>query len=109
MGLKLGIEDPEQWLEDVPDRVYDNWYAYYQIEPFGGETALLTRLVTLLFISCMRQGIKLEELNSISDDFMKMLMPSDWYVEDSAEKSFDVDTVKENLAKMGAALAKAFE
>jgi len=108
LGLKLGIEDPEQWLEDCPDRVFDNWYAFYQLEPFGGETALLTRLVAMLFISCMRQGVKLEELNSISDDFMKMLMPSDWYVEDD-KPELDVDAIKDNLAKMSAALAKAFQ
>jgi hypothetical protein len=35
--LKLGIDDPEQWLEDVPERVISNWEEYDRIDPFGQE------------------------------------------------------------------------
>lgn len=40
---------------------------------------------------------------------MQVLMPSDWHVERDPLASFDPDAVKDNLAKMGQALAKVFQ
>lgn len=37
MALKLGIQDPEQWRESVPERVLALWEAYDAIEPIGCE------------------------------------------------------------------------
>lgn len=33
--LELGIDDPETWLDLIPERVFDLWWSYYQCEPFG--------------------------------------------------------------------------
>jgi hypothetical protein len=46
--LQFGEQDPEQWLEDVPDRVWEVWKAYYALEPFGGERELAAKAVVLL-------------------------------------------------------------
>lgn len=48
MCLRFGEQDPEQWLEDVPDRVWDLWKAYYSLEPFGGERALMAKMIVIL-------------------------------------------------------------
>jgi len=33
--LELGIDDPEKWLANAPERVLRTWWAYWQIEPWG--------------------------------------------------------------------------
>jgi hypothetical protein len=31
--LKFGVQDPEQWLESVPERIWRVWQAYFYTEP----------------------------------------------------------------------------
>lgn len=31
----MGIDDPEQWLEDAPKRIVDLWEEYWKLEPWG--------------------------------------------------------------------------
>ena len=78
MGLKLGVQDPEQWLEDVPDRVFENWEAYHANEPFGDERELLARMVGLLFFLCMKDGIDSETVLKSSESITQSLMPAAW-------------------------------
>lgn len=72
--MKLGIEDWEQWLEDVPDRVFQSWQAHYAVEPWGGEQELLAGVISgLSEIVAMKSGNK--------DDFVQVqdLMPIEWF------------------------------
>ena len=72
--MKVGIEDWEQWLEDVPDRVFQSWQAHYTVEPWGGEELLLARVVSYLSrLVAMKSGNK--------DDFVQVqdLMPIEWF------------------------------
>jgi hypothetical protein len=110
LGLKLGIEDCEQWLEDCPDRVYRNWYAAYQCEPFGNETELLARIASLLYIIASK-GTELEVVSRASDAILRTLMPSDWVsAKDTGHSvaSVDVDDLRKQFREMDRALAGAF-
>jgi hypothetical protein len=109
LGLKLGVEDAEQWAEDCPDRVYKNWYAAYRCEPFGGETALLSRIASLLYIIASK-GTELETVCKASDAIMRTLMPSDWVGSEgqSSMKKIDVNQIKANLQAMSSQMERAF-
>lgn len=103
------MEDAEQWLEDCPDRVFQNWYAAYRCEPFGGETELLARIASLLYIIASK-GSELEKVCKASDAITKTLMPSDW-VGNRQEHSlagFDADELKQQFKAMESAIAGAF-
>ena len=53
--LAIGESDPEQWLEDVPERVFELWEAFYAVEPWGDERRLLAKLIDLM---ALQLGIK---------------------------------------------------
>jgi hypothetical protein len=110
LGLKLGIEDPEQWLEQCPDRVFDNWLAYYRLEPFGMEDELLAKVVSLLYFVCKRPGTELEDIQKFSDAVVRCLMPANWVGQQSDRRpqSIDVDQLKKNFAAAQQLAAKAF-
>ena len=92
MGLKLGLEDPEQWLEDCPDRVYDNWHAAYRLRPFGDEQELLARVVSLLILLASKQ-MDIATVVKASDSIMQSLLTSEWVgARDESDKSA-VDSV----------------
>jgi len=78
LSLKLGIEDPEQWLEECPQRVFDNWLAQYRLEPWGNESELLSKIIGLLFYLCCKQKGKFEEVEGFMNAVSKMVMPSNW-------------------------------
>ena len=89
MGLKLGIEDPEQWLEDCPDRVFDLWESYSQLEPWWGERELLAKILSclrhLVADNTEKDGIA-ERLQSLDRD-ASQFMPADWYGQPDAVDS----------------------
>jgi hypothetical protein len=89
LGRQFGIEDPEQWLEQCPQRVFDNWAAAHAVEPFGGEQQLLARVVSLLYVIAMQQS-DFESVKKLADAIMPAIMPSDW-VERPEVKPEDVD------------------
>ena len=103
------MEDAEQWLEDCPDRVFQNWYAAYRCEPFGGETELLARITSLLYIIASKES-ELETVCKASDAITKTLMPSDWVgnKQDNSLGNFKADEVKKQLKAMEQAIAGAF-
>lgn len=73
--LELGIDDPEEWLNSISDRVFNVWWAYYQCEPFGShweQTASLAAVVhaNTAMLAATR-GVKLEPMSVV--DFV----PSD--------------------------------
>lgn len=39
MALALGCANPDAMLARMPFRVYREWHAYYQVEPFGEKRA----------------------------------------------------------------------
>jgi hypothetical protein len=94
LGERLGIEDPEQWLEDCPDRVYDRWVAAYRLNPFGDEQLLLARLCSLMFLMVREKygDETCDAMNSLT----KLFMPSDWIGSLSSKQSLkiDLDSIK---------------
>lgn|GEM_PF-3323147 len=91
MSQRLGVEDPEQWLEEVPERVYKNWVAHYRCEPFGGERELLAKVVALLYTIAM-QHTEFDAVQKMVDAIVPGLMPSDWIgqpVQKDESKSMD--------------------
>ena len=45
--LRLGIDDPEQWLESVPKRVLALWMAFDAIDPIGNEAVMMAKLLSM--------------------------------------------------------------
>jgi hypothetical protein len=70
--LELGIDDPEQWLEQAPERVVALWEAYDTQEPFGQpwhrEAVTQSLLHGLLSYHYASHRIKVKQLGF--DDFM---------------------------------------
>lgn len=80
MCLRFGVQDPEQWLEDVPDRVWELWKSYYALEPFGGERELFAKLVVLIK-QLLAIKYKPEDAGKIlkaCDDIAGSEMPWEW-------------------------------
>lgn len=67
MCLQLGIDDPEQWLENVPKRVLDFWDAYYKIEPFGIEShqaATICQMLDWIYTAVLaKNGVQRDPLS----------------------------------------------
>lgn len=106
MSKELGVSDAEQWLEDCPSRVFDNWVAAYRLRPFGDEQLLLARAVSLLFMIASR-GRNFEQIYNASDAIMRLIMPSDW-IGNTKEKQAIPTVDVEGLKAMGQVLEKAF-
>lgn len=106
MGLKLGIARPEQWLEEVDDIDFAQWYAYYQLEPFGGEQELLARCAAFLQIIAMKdydeQGVK--SVAKYAQSLLQSIMPSDWIGQPESGKS----ATEDSLQAFEAVVMKAF-
>lgn len=103
MGLKLGLEDPEQWLEDCPERVANHWEAFYRLNPFGGEEELLARIASLLYVIAM-QNTKAEAVCAASDALMQALMPSDWVGRKEATQA----TIGESMQRFEQTVSKMY-
>lgn len=91
--LRFGVQDPEQWLEDVPDRVWELWKAYYALEPFGGERALSAKTVILLK-RLLAIKFKPEAVKSVLEGCDKLTgseMPWEWI--DQPEPEVDNDPI----------------
>tara|TARA_R110000868_G_scaffold260927_1_gene519050 strand:+ start:6358 stop:6672 length:315 start_codon:yes stop_codon:yes gene_type:complete len=93
LSLKLGVEDPEQWLEDCPDRVYEQWLAAYRLRPFGDEQELLTKIVSLLILVASKD-IGIEAVMNASNAIMQTLMTSEWVGIKEVESKKNVDSIK---------------
>ena len=100
MGLKVGEQDPEQWLEDCPDRVYDQWQAFYRLEPWGGERELLARIVSLLWLIAV-ENRKSDEVSKVSEMIVNSLMPGDWIGQpETPDEQGSVETFESVVAKL---------
>lgn len=95
--------DPEQWLEDCPQRVFDNWYAAYRLRPFGDEQELLTRIVSLLILIAGKE-VGIEAAKNASDSIMRSLMTSEWVGMQNETKSKPTDSI----ATFESVVARAF-
>lgn len=107
MSLKCGIDDPEQWLENCPERVFDNWLAHYRLEPWGNESELLSKIIGLLFYLCMKQRGDFNQIETFMNSVAKLHMPSTW-VGQQRDASIDKVTKEELKARYQEA-AKAAE
>ena len=74
--LQLGIDDPEQWLEETTPRKLAIWQAFYRVEPWGNDyersavTNALLNAVLAMIGATNGQEIKTHGI----DDYM----PGDW-------------------------------
>jgi len=109
LGRQLGIEDPEQWLELCPKRVFENWQAAYEVEPFGNEQELLARAVSLLYLIAT-ENREFEKVCKASDSLMAFLMPSGWQCRKTTDgrSVTNVEEIKQNLKAMQDVAAKVF-
>lgn len=72
--MRLGIEDWQQWLEDVPDRVLENWRAHYAVEPWGDERLILSKVVHFLSVIVACKLSESEIQQAVQDN-----MPYEWF------------------------------
>lgn len=72
--LKRGLEcEPEEWLGRIDQETFDGWKAFYALEPWGDEQALLARIASYLSVLCaMKAGS--EEFAKVED-----FLPRDWF------------------------------
>ena len=82
MATRLGIQDAEQWLEDCPRRVFDNWRAQYIVAPFGDEQTLLAKILAAIYLLILRGGSDLQEIDKAVNGIMPAFMPAGWADED---------------------------
>jgi hypothetical protein len=110
LGLRLGIEDPEQWLEDCPERVFDNWLAYYRLEPFGLESELLSKIIGLLFYLCRKQGGELEDIDKFVSAVSRCVMPGNWVGQSQvgSQEKLTAEELKKRFAAAQKMAEKAF-
>jgi len=102
LSLRLGIEDPEQWLEQCPERVYENWLAYYRLEPWGMEAELLAKIVGLLMYLCRKQGGEIEDIEKFANVIARCVMPGNW-VDQQPDKTVERLTPEQLKARFEAA------
>lgn len=99
MCLKLGIDDPEQWLEDCPERVYEVWDAYSRLEPWWGERELLARL--LAAVRCLLAGNYAEDkvaaVMKNADDIAMVYMPYDYIGQPERKAEASIEDVQKQL------------
>ena len=101
----LGVDDPEQWFESSHDSVFQQWQAFYKLEPFGGERELLARIAAFLQIIAWKDrdeaGIK--SVNKCAQELVQSMMPADWIGQ--PEKTSDHG---DSIQKFEAFVSKAF-
>lgn len=97
--LRLGIDDPEQWLEDVPDRIFSLWMAYSQIEPWWSEREMLAQLVGLvrMLLAGKYSEENVEKVLKHADQVAACYMPPDW-VDQPEVKQMSIEETEAMLA-----------
>jgi hypothetical protein len=87
--LALGIDDPERWLETVPDRTLSIWSAFYQVEPWGNDyerTAAISSLLSAQ-IALVAATAGTEIAAQPTSDFM----PNNWIDPSNKKRKKRVD------------------
>lgn len=44
----MGIPDPYQMLDEMPTSLFDDWIAYYAVEPWGNQNVQLASILSVL-------------------------------------------------------------
>lgn len=91
--------------------MFDNWLAYYRLEPFGLESELLAKIIGLLFYLCRRQGGEIEDIEKFASAIARCMMPANWVGQKQAASQEKV-TTEELKARFAAAqkmAEKAFQ
>lgn len=78
----------------MPDRVYDLWYSYYQLEPFGNELERMAEQVAASTVAAMIQS---SEAKKSIDTIKNAIMPGEW-VGQPEIKETSIDEVESTLA-----------
>lgn len=78
MCLRLGIDDPIEWLENVSDEVFDLWYAYYRLEPWGNEAEMMAEVATNTQFAAVLQSTDAKATMKAIDNAFKSRMPAAW-------------------------------
>jgi hypothetical protein len=78
--LRLGIDDPEQWLESCPRRVLNVWRAYYAIEPWGNEQAVMAAVAATVKRSLIAEfgQDSVESVLQSVDNLAACHLPGEW-------------------------------
>ena len=76
--LRLGIDDPIAWLDSVDDDVFDLWYAYWCVEPWGNETQLAAEIVASTTASAIMAGADAEKTSKFLTSVRNSRMPPNW-------------------------------
>lgn len=93
--MRLGIDDPEQWLENCSRRKLNAWKAYYANEPWGDEQQILTVIASSLkqLVAMKVSADSVEKVLSIVDKAAGYYMPPEWIhrpvVEDDSSNSIE--------------------
>lgn len=104
------MQDAEQWLEDCPKRVFENWLAYYRLEPFGNESELLGQIIGLLYYLACRQGGELKEIEKFVKAIQRCVMPGSWVdqVQSTGNERVTAEELKVRFAQAQKQAEKAF-
>jgi hypothetical protein len=78
--LRLGIDDPEQWLENCSVRKLNIWRAYYAIEPWGDEQRILAAIAAAVRQLALFkiESDKTEKLIELLERVAACYMPGEW-------------------------------
>jgi hypothetical protein len=97
---ELGIEDPEQWLEECPQRVFENWQAYDKLEPIGPNCEFMARVISLLYVIAS-QKIDFESVHNSVERIIPCFMPSDWIGQPKPEDASDnLKSIEEQMRRL---------
>ena len=76
LSREVGAIDAEK-LIDL--EVFENWRAYYRVEPWGGERELLARIAALLQMLVWKEHASdTSKADKCVEALIQSLMPGDW-------------------------------
>jgi len=98
--LQLGIDDPEAWLDTVPERVLALWAAFYRVEPWGNGYERTAAISSLLSANLAMAAASCGSEMTIqpTGDFM----PSNWIGQErkKPKRKIDFDGIEKTKQMM---------
>jgi hypothetical protein len=92
LSREVGAIDAEK-LIDL--EVFENWRAYYRVEPWGGERELLARIAALLQMLVWKEHARdTHKADKCVDSLVQSMMPDDWIGQPEAKHS-STDSVEQ--------------
>ena len=85
---------------------FENWRAYYRVEPWGGEKELLARIVAILQMLMWKEyASDVEWADKRVESLVQLLMPGDWV---GQPEQANTATAEQSIASFEAFVSKAF-